>query len=77
MNDRVRACVAEIVDELEIATKIFGPFCSAHEGYAIMKEEYDELWDEIKRNPRDRIAMRREATQLAAMAIRFMVDCCD
>lgn len=58
------------------ATQHHGPFHSAHEGYAVIKEELDELWDEIKlksseRNP---VNLREEAVQVAAMAIRFLVD---
>jgi len=54
------------------ATKKFGPFASAHEGYAIVLEEVDEMWNEIKRN--NIAKAREEAIQVAAMAIRFLVD---
>lgn len=53
----------------------------AHEGYAVLLEEVDELWDEVKKNPRKDpacIARRRtEAIQIAAMAMRFVLDVCD
>ena len=54
---------------------------SAHEGYAVLLEEVDELWDEVKKNPskyahRDK-DMRKEAIQIAAMAIRFVLDVCE
>ena len=67
--------------ELNEATALFGPFDSWHEGGGVIKEEYDELWDEIRkvRNRRDMsnvVALRKESKQLAAMAIRFMVDLC-
>jgi len=51
----------------------FGPFKSNHEGYAILKEEVDELWDGIKKND-NKLALKEEALQIAAMAIRFCVD---
>ncbi len=70
----------EVLDELDRAVDCFDPFASAHEGYAILKEEVDELWELVKRKgdllngtPRHE-AMRREACQVAAMAVRFMLD---
>ena len=49
---------------------------SSHEGYAVLLEELDELWDEIKNNkkPHTWYHQRKEAIQVAAMAIRFIVD---
>lgn len=58
--------------ELDRATDKFGPFNSTHEGYAVILEEVDELWDEVKSNDPDRAI--EEAIQVAAMAIRFVVD---
>lgn len=67
-----------ILQEYSYAVRKNGSFSSAHEGYAIMLEEMDELWDEVKKNPknRDRLKMAGEAKQVAAMALRFMVDIC-
>lgn len=47
------------------------PFKNAHEGYAVLLEEVDELWDEIKHG-QDKEMMCAEAIQIAAMAIRFI-----
>lgn len=62
-----------VEDELRRANAQFGPFRSAHEGYAILKEEVDELWDEVKANA-SKECLRDEAMQVAAMAIRFIMD---
>lgn len=66
----------EACQELERATEKYGPFASSHEGYAVLKEEVDELWDAIKRNESPQ-KKREEAIQVAAMALRFVLDCCD
>lgn len=50
------------------------PFHSFHEAYAVIKEEMDELWDEIKRNPQDPEAIRQEAVHSAAMLVRLLTD---
>jgi hypothetical protein len=55
-----------------------GRFNTPHEGWAVLREEVDELWDEVKGKHPDRQArMRTEAVQVAAMALRFIEDCCD
>ena len=64
--------VGEVTEEYLDAVSKFGPFSSAHEGYAVILEELDEMWTEIKRN--DIRRAREEAVQVAAMAIRFLVD---
>ena len=49
---------------------------SAHEGYAVLKEEVDELWDEVKKKQslRSQDKLMNEAVQCGAMALRFLVD---
>lgn len=72
----------DVLAELARAFKRFPKMNSAHEGWAIMKEEVDELWDQVRKPSGQRTAvnlarMRREATQVAAMALRFIIDCCE
>ncbi len=38
----------DIEAEYSDAIHSFPPFNSYHEGFAVLKEEIDELWDEIK-----------------------------
>lgn len=66
-------------DEVESATSKWPPMNSAHEGYGVMLEEFDELWNHVKTNQkkRDLEAMRAEAIQVAAMAVRFVLDVVD
>jgi hypothetical protein len=72
----VGTAVAMIRDELERAMQLWPPMQSAHEGYAVILEELEELWEHVKmnQNRRDVGKMRSEAVQLAAMAARFVVD---
>lgn len=71
--------IALVEEEVLTAMAAYPPFNSAHEGWAILKEEVDELWDEVKvkQGLRSEIKMKREAVQAAAMAIRFLIDICD
>ncbi len=60
------------------ASEKFPPFHSPHEGESVIREEFEELWEEIKKKQTDRslILMRGECIQLGAMALRFLVDLC-
>lgn len=78
MKDVAERAFADVRAELERANAEYGPFHSAHEGWAVVQEEVDELWDEVKKKSKVRSArrMREEAIQIAAMAIRFATDIC-
>ena len=63
----------KMIIEMYEATRKFGKFNSTHEGYAVLLEELDELFDVIKqKGSRKRLA--EEAIQIGAMAIRFVYD---
>jgi hypothetical protein len=49
-------------------------FNSAHEAYAVLLEEVRELEAEVFRKTQDMEAMRREARQVGAMAVRFLAE---
>lgn len=65
--------------ELLNAQRDWPPMNTAHEGYAVLLEELDELKEHVWTHPRNRDmqAMRHEAIQVAAMALRLVVDICD
>lgn len=65
-----------VIEELHIATNDYKEFNSMHEGYAVIKEEFDELWDSIKSKECSIEDIRDEAKQVVAMGIRFLMDCC-
>lgn len=68
--------VADVCKELQEAMKVNQLFTSPHLGYAIILEELDELWDEVKKkeSKRDIKNMRAEAVQVAAMAMKFIMS---
>lgn len=67
----------QVLAEVMRARRIYPAFNSCHEGFAVLKEEVDELWDEVKRknHQRDLELLHKEAVQVAAMAVRFIEDC--
>lgn len=67
---------SEIGHELHSAQVKFPAFHSAHEGFAVLKNEVDALWECVREKQNTQV-MRREAVQVAAMAIRFLVDVCE
>lgn len=69
--DRLKLFI-EIDAEIDRATAKHGPFGTAHHGYAVILEELDEAWDEIKANNNART--REEMVQVAACAIRYLID---
>jgi hypothetical protein len=53
---------------------------SHHEAYGVIKEEFDEYWQEVCKGgatcPRDPAALRMELIHTAAMCLRAMYDLC-
>ena len=68
-----------VLNELDSAMEKFPLFNSSHEGYAVILEEMDELWDEVKnnKNPKSIVNQKKEAIQIGAMAIKFLISCCE
>lgn len=62
--------------ELDSARLKYAEFHSLHEGYAVLKEEVDELLDLIKASKEIRAdyKMKKECIQIMAMALRFIED---
>lgn len=69
---KLTSAIIDVRLEIDRAMRKFPAFKSRHEGYAVILEELDELWQEIKHGSPERA--REEATQVAAMALRFLVD---
>lgn len=79
IQKRGTIALSEVLEELERAEKKFPrPFINYHEGLSILREEFKELEDEVFKNlhNQNKAKMRNEAIQVAAMALRFLKDCC-
>ena len=65
-----------VVADLNDAQARYPTMRSMHQAYAILLEEVDELWTEIKKKPDQRhyLRVRQEASQIAATALRIMID---
>lgn len=67
-----------VAEELQIARNLYPPLNSAHEAYAVILEEVDEFWEEVKKPPklRSRADMLEELAEIAAMCQRAAEDLC-
>lgn len=77
--ERANLAAVDVLQEYLRARQKHAPMHGAHEGYAVILEEVDELWDEVRGwqpNDKRKEAMRKEALQVAAMALAFMVEVC-
>lgn len=75
MDKKTKSALSLLKDELHRIKKK-PEFNSVHEGYAVLLEEVDELWEEVRKKPgaRAKDLLRGEAVQVAAMAVRFIAD---
>jgi len=75
-DQRVDRFLERVRTELQKATHTYGKFHSLHEAYAVILEEVDELWQEVRDNHkyRDYANVRNELVQIAAMCVRTALD---
>lgn len=66
----------QVQEELISARKKHGPMLSVHEGYAVILEELDEVWEEVKKrtSERDMANLYKELIQVSAMAQKMAED---
>lgn len=70
----VDAVLGLVMAELQRARGLHAPMASAHEGWALILEEVKELFDEVIVREQNHARMGAEAVQVAAMAMRFLID---
>ena len=63
----------DVREELDRSMDKFPFFNSPHEGCAVIREEFEELWDCVKMN-QPLYAVRHEAIQTAAMCMKFLLS---
>lgn len=74
LEKRIDAVLAQVRAEVLAAALKHKPMNSAHEGYAVLLEEVDELWDHVKEDTGYTAEAFDEARQVAAMGVRYIVD---
>lgn len=65
----------DIKEEIAKAERNFKEYNSYHEGFAIILEEVDELWDLVKTKGKTPQEHYLEAKHVACTAIRYMKLC--
>ena len=70
---RLDKALLEVREEVERAINKHGGMASAHEGYAVIQEEVDELWDEVKADRGYQESAMDEAKQVAAMGLKYLI----
>jgi hypothetical protein len=66
-----------IIEEAFKAHEHFGPYSSTHEVAAVLKEEYEEFWDLVKRSKQDgtfKEEMIKELIQVCAVSYRTIQE---
>lgn len=76
MNNKVVDICHAAISEYERATSLYPEFHSCHEGYAVIKEEVDELWDAIKAEKGVTATEKQaeEVVQIMAMCIKYIMS---
>lgn len=73
---RLLDCMDKIAHEYTRAASKFGRLNSLHEAYAVILEEVDELWSEVKVKQENRAwnKIEEELVDIAAMCVATLLD---
>lgn len=66
--------LADVRYEFRKARQRHAPMHSGHEGWAVIREELDELWELVRADRSASPEAYGEARQVAAMALAFMLE---
>jgi hypothetical protein len=73
---RIDKELALVREELFKSMTKHAPMHSPHEGMSVIREEADELWEHVKADTGRTTKARKEARQVAAMGLRYVLDLC-
>ena len=73
-NARVGTVCEEVDAETLRAMDLHASMNSAHEAYAVIQEEVEEFWEEVKKKEPSPDSMATKLRQVAAMCVRAIVD---
>lgn len=76
-SELIRRISEEIAAEATRAATIHAPLHSPHEAISVIREEFEELWDHVKADTGLTKDARKEAVQLGAMALRYILNLID
>ena len=77
LEENISKVVDVVVGELEKAMCKHGPISSQHEAHSVILEELQEFWEEVRKAQNSKVVSveaRKELVQIAAMAIRTLID---
>lgn len=65
---------SKVLEEIKkIESGIYGRnYASHHEFYAVLKEEVEEIWEEIKKKKPDKKQIKKECIQVIAVCTRYL-----
>jgi len=72
-QDDVDVVLKAVKEEFYRSMVKHGPMKSPHDGWAVLLEELDELWEHVRGNTARTPEAQKEAIQLAAMAVKFVL----
>ena len=73
---RLEGVAAEVQAEVLRAQAKHAPYNSPHEGWSVIFEELEELREHVQADTKQEAEARKEAIQIAATAIRYVLSVC-
>lgn len=75
--DALQHILTDIHTEIVKARVKHPPMNTPHEGSSVIREEFEELWEHVRADTGQTPEARKEAIQLAAMAVMYVLELID